>query len=53
MFKVRNIFTGEIFAVYAVNPGGMFLFYAPPEHGKLPTWIWGDMDDFEPVEDSE
>lgn len=51
MFKVRHIYGNEIFTVYAVNPGGMFLFFRPPEPGKLPVWIWDDMTYYEPVEE--
>lgn len=49
MFKVRNIFTGEIRSVYAVNPGGYFLFFAPLEPGGFATLIWGNMEEFVPV----
>lgn len=51
MFKVRNIFTGEIYTVYNVNPGGSFLFFRPPEGGRIPVWIWDDMASYEPVEE--
>lgn len=51
MFKVRNIFTGEVFTVYDVNPGGSFLFYRPAEPDTFPVWIWDDMDKYEPMED--
>lgn len=52
MFKVRTVYGNEIFTVYAVSPGGMFLFFRPPEPGKLPVWIWDDMIYYEPVEES-
>lgn len=51
MFKVRNIFTGEIYTVYDVNPGGSFLFFRPPEGGRISVWIWDDMENYEPVEE--
>ena len=49
MFKVKNIFTGEIRTVYAVNPGGLFLFFAPIEKG-FSTWIWDEWDKYVPRE---
>ena len=46
MFKVRNIYTGEVETVYAVC-GVSFLFYNGVQ------WYYGDMNQYEPVEDDE
>ena len=51
MFKVRNIFTGEIRTVYAINPGGYFLFFAPINQDGFITWVWDDWEKYVPVEE--
>lgn len=45
MFKVRDVGTGRVHTVYAVN-GCLFLIFID---GELPRWEWRNMDHFEPV----
>ncbi len=48
MFKVKNLCTGKIETVYAIQ-GNMFLVYNTDTDD--PCWMWLDMDFFQPVED--
>jgi len=50
MYKVKNIHTGQIVTVYAVN-GLTFLIYDRSE--PVPCWKYQPMNDFEPLEDTD
>lgn len=48
MFKVKNIYTGEIFTVYGIN-GAYFLIWN--ENAEEPCWEWSAMAHLAPVQE--
>lgn len=50
MYKVRNIETGEVKTVFACS-GLHFLFYDGRDENGNPLWSYGEMNQYEPVEE--
>ena len=50
MFKVKNIYTGEIHTVYGLN-GTSFLFSWEIDENGHARWGYGDIDDYVPMEE--
>lgn len=50
MFKVKNIYTGEIHTVYGLN-GTSFLFFWEIDENGHARWGYGDIDDYVPMEE--
>lgn len=52
MFKVKNIYTGEIHTAYGLN-GTSFLFFWGIDDNGHARWIYGDINDYVPMEEGQ
>ncbi len=50
MFRVKNIYTGEIHTAYCVF-GTCFLFFWGIDENNHARWGYGDINDYVPVEE--
>lgn len=51
MFRVKNIYTGEIHTAYCVAGTSFLFFWGIDENGHA-RWVYGNLDDYIPLEEN-
>lgn len=51
MFRVKNIYTGEIHTAYCVAGTSFLFFWGIDENGHA-RWVYGNLDNYIPLEEN-